>query len=152
MGVNKDIYSLDPVFAKKVAILIDTCAEQNIELGVVEAVRDRITQLLYFIQGRITEEDIQDNPNIIKQLNKIRSYFKFYELSDMEANKKITWTLDSKHFYGRAVDVCPIKNGRFDWNAPDSVWEQIYTIAESLGLECGGRWPQKDKPHIQYNG
>lgn len=152
MGVNRDIYSLDPVFAKKIERLIDLCAEKGIELGVVEALRDRTTQLLYFIQGRITEDDLKDNPNLLKQLNKIRAYFKFYELGEAESERKITWTLDSKHFYGKAVDVCPLKNGKFDWNTPDSVWNDIYDIAESLGLECGGRWVQKDMPHIQYNG
>ena len=150
--VIKDIYSLDPVVAKKVELFIQRCAEAGYPVLVVETMREPITQLLYFIQGRISNEDRKLNPDIDKELNKMRKLFKFWDLAPTEINKKVTWTLDSKHFYGKAVDFVPFINGKISWNAPSNYWQKCGEIAENLGFEWGGRWQQKDLPHIQYRG
>lgn len=38
-----------------------------------------------------------------------------------------TWTLDSKHLTGEAVDLVPYINGKLRWE-----WEPIYTIAKAV--------------------
>ena len=72
-------------------------------------------------------------------------------LPDKEIGKKITWTLDSKHFYGKACDFVPFINGKVDWNAPLEYWQKCGEIAESIGFEWGGRWKNRDLPHIEWN-
>lgn len=54
----------------------------------------------------------------------------------------------SNHNFGLAVDLCPIAQGRPNWETPASVWEA--TGAEAAGLEWGGRWKTIiDRPHVQ---
>ncbi len=149
--VNKDIYSLEPVVAKKVELFIQKCAEAGYPVFIVETSREIITQLLYFIQGRIDAEDLEQNPDLYKELNKMRRNFKFWELTPREMKTKITWTLDSNHFYGKACDFVPFRNGKIDWNAPFEYWEQCGKTAEALGFTWGGRWKRRDLPHIEYN-
>lgn len=150
--INKDVYSLDPVVAKKVELFIQLCAEAGYPILIVETMREYVTQLLYFIQGRIDNEDRKLNPGIDEELNMMRKRFKFWDLTPREIKTKITWTLDSKHFYGKAVDFVPFIKGKADWRAPLEYWQKCGEIAETLGFEWGGRWKQKDLPHIQYRG
>jgi hypothetical protein len=51
----------------------------------------------------------------------------------------------SNHNYGCAIDFAP-KNG--DWNGAN--WTRLGELAESVGLEWGGRWTNPvDRPHVQ---
>lgn len=55
---------------------------------------------------------------------------------------------DSFHNYGVAFDVCFFVNKRASYTGD---WEKIGKIAESIGLEWGGRWSKfVDKPHFSY--
>lgn len=63
----------------------------------------------------------------------------------------VSWTRHSLHLTGDAIDIAPtayltVKN----WFPDGPLWEQLMQIAENLGMECGGRWRQKDCPHFQY--
>jgi peptidoglycan L-alanyl-D-glutamate endopeptidase CwlK len=72
-----------------------------------------------------------------------------------------TLTLDSDHLSGDAIDLAPVKLyerqrvREIQWDTSDPLWERIGSIAESLGLEWGGRWTgfrdfvhfQKGNPH-----
>lgn len=57
----------------------------------------------------------------------------------------------SNHNYGLAVDLCPFKAGKPDWNDSDA-FNTIGREAKKLGLEWGGDWKFVDKPHVQLNG
>lgn len=57
---------------------------------------------------------------------------------------------ESLHNYGVAYDVCPIVNGKFDWNAPGAIWEKIAKFGEDIGCEAGAHWKEfVDQPHFQ---
>jgi peptidoglycan LD-endopeptidase CwlK len=106
---------------------------------VIETIRQLVTQMAYYARGRMDTDDV-------------RSMFyaaKLWELSDMEAKQKVTWTLKSKHIDGQAIDIAPIRNGRVWWGAPPSVWERMGEIGESNGMKWGGRWKEKDTPHFE---
>ncbi len=64
---------------------------------------------------------------------------------------KVTWTLSSRHTKRTAFDIVLITNGKPDWNKANPNWVKAGEIAESVGLEWGGRWPKKkqDYPHFQ---
>jgi peptidoglycan L-alanyl-D-glutamate endopeptidase CwlK len=53
----------------------------------------------------------------------------------------VTWTLQSKHIEGRAVDVVKLKNGTIDWN-DSKAFDEMGTImlakAKELGVKL--RW------------
>ena len=147
--IIKDIYSLNPVVAQKVALFVTKCAENDVPVFIVESVRMKETQLLYALQGRFNDDDLETNPNLFNELNAMRKNYNFWPLTQEEFNKKVTWTLDSKHFYGRAADFCPMINGKLNWNAPLNYWQKCGEIAENLGFVWGGRWKKKDMPHIE---
>lgn len=57
---------------------------------------------------------------------------------------------DSFHNWRVAFDFAPLKNGKIDWNDVD-LFKRCGEIAESCGLEWGGRWTKfRDFPHCQY--
>lgn len=106
---------------------------------VIETIRQLVTQMAYYARGRMDTDDV-------------RSMFhaaKLWDLSDMEAKQKVTWTLKSKHIDGQAIDIAPIRNGRVWWGAPDAVWQRMGEIGKLNGLAWGGDWKNKDTPHFE---
>ena len=77
--------------------------------------------------------------------------------------KGVSWTKNSRHLpqepsgKSDAIDLCPYSEfslhgpDKLQWNGEDPVWEKIGEIGESLGLEWGGRWKQRDLGHFKYN-
>lgn len=67
--------------------------------------------------------------------------------------KIVTWTLNSEHLSGRAVDLAAIEGKKILWDV------QLYpVIAEAMlhagtelhvPIEWGGYWKTKDLPHFQ---
>lgn len=55
-----------------------------------------------------------------------------------------------------ALDVCPFEQyalhgpDKLQWNASDPAWQVVGEVAESVGLEWGGRWRKPHDPgHVQ---
>ncbi len=58
-------------------------------------------------------------------------------------------TKHSLHLIGAAIDLAPVEvfDGRvrkIQWDPSDPIWEEIGSLAESFGLEWGGRWQFED--------
>lgn len=70
--------------------------------------------------------------------------------------KGVSWTVNSKHLTGDAIDVCPYDQyflhaaDKLKWDANDPVWQTIGQIGEALGLRWGGRWTHKDMGHFEF--
>ena len=54
----------------------------------------------------------------------------------------------SFHNYRVAFDFVPLLDGKAIWANHDT-WEICGKVAESVGLDWGGNWEFKDKPHCQ---
>lgn len=75
-----------------------------------------------------------------------------------EENKRpVTWTKNSNHESGEAVDYFQLIEGKASYdlkvdadfdNIPD--WKEFGLIAKGCGLEWGGDWKKPDFPHVQY--
>ena len=71
--------------------------------------------------------------------------------------KGVSWTLNSKHLTGDAIDICPYEIYRISGKEPDKLawdgthkeWQVIGAIGERLGLVWGGRWKKKDLGHFE---
>lgn len=69
--------------------------------------------------------------------------------------KGVSWTKNSRHLTGDAIDICPYAlydlhgPDKLQWDPGDAVWTKIGAIGEAIGLEWGGRWTQKDLGHFQ---
>jgi hypothetical protein len=106
---------------------------------VVETLRDLTTQMAYYSRGRMAEADAQA----------MYAAAGLWKIGEAEARQKITWTLDSKHIRGLAIDIAPVKGGHVWWLAPHDVWERLGVIGEGHGMNWGGRWKNKDGPHFE---
>jgi len=68
-----------------------------------------------------------------------------------------SWTMNSKHITGNAVDLVPWINGRPVWDGAEAlvVFKEIYKVmnqeAKKLGvtLRCGADWKSVDRPHFE---
>lgn len=59
----------------------------------------------------------------------------------------VTWTRDSKHIRGRAVDfVWRTRDGGVTYEGP---WELLAMMAHEVGLEAGYYWRRQDRPHVE---
>lgn len=147
MGIVNDIDSLEPMTALKCRDFLRICTREGISVIINETRRELITQLIYFLQGSVGQV-ADKNPNIYDELNALRKNHGFWDLSKAEANKRVTWTLDSKHFTGKAFDAVPLdKNGKPWWNAPDGIWAKMAECGKEAGLYPGRNFG--DNPHFE---
>lgn len=69
--------------------------------------------------------------------------------------QKVTWTMNSKHLKGIALDMVPadLADTR-DWSPDSPEWDIIGEEAAKLGLKWGvsSKPGEKDKPHIEWVG
>lgn len=56
----------------------------------------------------------------------------------------------SFHNYGLAVDLCPFKAGKPDWDDARA-FAALGAEAQKLGLEWGGTWSKPDRPHVELS-
>lgn len=136
--LHTDIELLDPKFKEKVKIFLNKLDEAGIKYIINETLRDLAVQQAYYAQGR----------EVLETVNRLRSAAKLWPITKSE-NKKVTWTMKSKHLEGLAIDICPLKNGYAWWAAPDAEWKKIADISKECGLDAGYFWEQKDAPHHQ---
>ena len=71
---------------------------------------------------------------------------------------KVTWTLNSNHISGNAIDVAPYINGKleYDDNGKLGLWPKIAKAFKDaapeldVSIEWGGDWTKtKDRPHFE---
>jgi D-alanyl-D-alanine dipeptidase len=146
MPIHTDLSSLVPELRKKATDAIyamthdDTLKSMGVQtVTVIETLRELATQMAYYSRGRMAAEDV-------KAMYKAAG---LWRVTEDDAYKAITWTLDSKHLRGEAVDIAPMRAGRVWWNAPQIVWERIGKLGEDQGLAWGGRWKNADCPHME---
>lgn len=146
--MSKDLNELDPQIRERAkAAFTEMNASQRLKdlgvsyVAVSETKRSLAVQMAYYSRSRM--RDIND----VKKMYKAAG---LYIPSDQECITANTWTLQSKHIDGLAVDFVPVnKDGKLWWTAPVTVWEELGKIGESNGLKWGGRWKNKDCPHFE---
>lgn len=119
---SRKIKDLRLIPAAKCRAFIVACAAVGIDVIVTSTYRDAESQDALYAQGRTAP------------------------------GKKVTNARggDSFHNWRCAFDFVPIINGKAIWNDA-ALWDRCGDIAESVGLEWGGRWTNfTDKPHCQY--
>jgi len=111
---------------------------------VFEARRSVHVQEAYYAQGR----------KPLDEVNMLRRTAGLYELRSEKDNYQITWTLNSKHIDGLAMDVLPVDGaGNPTWDLAHfrNTFETIRDCGFAAGLKCGADWspPQTDWPHYE---
>jgi peptidoglycan L-alanyl-D-glutamate endopeptidase CwlK len=153
MAIIRSLDALDPAFRPLAVEFVRRLAAADIPYRVDETLRTRDVQEAYWLQSRAPLEEV----------NAARKKAGLYLLSEAENRVTVTWTRESAHFTGRAVDVVPLLgrgDGRFfvpwDYVAFAGIWRWMGETGQALGLEWGGAWPPltggvigRDPPHYQ---
>lgn len=117
---------LIPELAEKAKLFIEKAKEEGFDVIITQALRTWEEQDALYAKGRTV-------PPIGKK----------YIVTQAQGGQ--SW-----HNFGRAIDFCPLKDGKPWWNAPQEVWAKLGAIGKSLGLAWGGDWPKfKDLPHLE---
>ena len=112
--------------------------KEGIAYYISETKRDLTTQLLYALNGRLGDIPFSELQWAWAQIGK----------APPPNNLKQTWTLQSNHFNGTAVDMVPYDAVK---KAPlwDAVNKRMVEIMKSNGFDWGGDWGKDkyDPPH-----
>lgn len=121
---SRNVKDLLPPVAALAQKLIDNCEKEGIDLILTSTFRDFEAQASLFEQGRTKPGQV---------------------VTCARAGQ-------SYHNYRLAFDVCPIVNGKANWN--DMVlWRKIGVLGEELGLEWAWRWKSnQEMAHFQFTG
>jgi peptidoglycan L-alanyl-D-glutamate endopeptidase CwlK len=162
--MTRDLNDLIPEMVPLAQEGIYQCQARGLLIIVTSVARHYKEQFALYAQGR----------NPISVVNGYRKLAGLYPLRSEAENYIVTWTMKSKHLINiddsdvmndksRAFDFAIMSAGKVHYNVkedfnkdkdkiPDYVEAGI--IFESLGLEWGGRWPEKqrDYPHVQWRG
>lgn len=150
--MSKDLKDLVPSFRTKVVPALEYMrADKRLkEMGVagiliMETRRDLVTHIAYYCRG---------SGMVPEKVRAIWEAVGLWKLTDKETQTPSTWTMKSRHLDGKAVDLCPSRDGKAAWwNAPDEVWRRMSDIGQSYGLESGYTWPVKfDKNGVPISG
>lgn len=113
---------------------------------VTSTLRTAAEQNALYAQGR-------ENLEVINALRKIAG---MQAIGPVEAAKKVTWTMASRHLTGRAFDIALLNKGKPHWDLKISVDEddipdyfEAAKIGQKVGLIAGGLWDKADWPHFE---
>jgi peptidoglycan LD-endopeptidase CwlK len=118
---SRSLDDLHPALAEKAKKLIALCKAEGIDLRVTSTLRTFAEQAELYAQGRTKPGKVVTR-----------------------AKPGSSW-----HQFGCAVDICPFKGGKPDWESPH--WNKIGAIGKKLGLLWGGDWLRPDRPHFEYH-
>lgn len=153
---SRDLNALTSTLKLRAITLINKCAEANIQIIITCTARLVKEQLALYAQGRTP----------ILLVNAMRQHAGLPHLPSI-ANKKVTWTLNSKHLIdledgslkndkARAFDIAIVKDNVAIWDTKVSLndndipdYEEVATIGESIGLVAGARFSTPDYVHFE---
>ena len=132
-------------FTKMCQLLDEALGEEG--YYVFEGRRSQAVQEAYYAQGRET----------LVSVNEKRVKAGLYLLRNDKQNYKITWTMNSKHLIGVAMDILPLTaDGNPTWDLAHyrQQFETIRNCGREAGLECGADWEadKQDWPHYELKG
>lgn len=157
MSLHRSIDLLVPACQVKCEDFLEGCRdslllrEKGYTVIMIETLRDLAVQMAYAMRGRVLARP-EDGISSYQWIQKAFQKAGLWALSPAEADRPVTWTLESKHLAGKAFDAGPSKDGsRVDWQAPEEVWDELHRIGLSVGLLCGADFPgkKKDSPHFE---
>lgn len=162
--IQTDLTKLKPaLYNRAIAAIEEMRQDKELRnLGVTgiivsEALREVSVQMAY--RSRLLYTEVSGalgvamanalKPVIVRYVKAMYKAAGLYAIADADAIVPNTWTLESKHIVGEAVDLAPAKEGRAWWKAPEAVWLRMGAIGESHGMAWGGRWKNHDTPHFE---
>lgn len=118
--MNRDLQKLQPAFRKKVEKFLQHCQHAGYTVFITEGYRSQERQNKLYAQGRT------------------------------KRGRKVTWTLNSLHTQGIAIDIAFNEDPIYPTDIED--WLDVGYIAELNGIDWGYTLWGRDLPHFQDNG
>lgn len=149
---SRDLTMLSDSLQKKELLLRTKAKEKNIKYTITCTARSYLEQEALYAQGRRTLSDI----------NALRKKAGLPNITQSEANSKVTWTMNSKHITG----LIRTKSDAFDLVITDgthvlwdikvdtnknklSDYEELGKLAKECGIKWGGTFSTPDYPHFE---
>lgn len=140
---NNSLRVLSTVDPRMQEIVKRAITLSEVDFGVTQGKRTRDEQMRLYGKGRTRQAMINAglNPDYAKP-----------------NESRVTWTMNSNHLSGKAVDLVPYVNGKLEWDNSGSLglWPKIAKAmkqaAEDLGYKMvwGGDWVKTvDRPHFE---
>lgn len=151
-----EISELSPSMQDKYNTFDFKMKEKGIPYKLTCTGRTIVQQMALYTMGRLP----------LVEVNRFRWIAGLWLITE-EENKKVTWTLNSKHVMNmfddalnndcsHAFDIAIIKNGNIRWDLKVDVnmnmipdYEEAGKIGEECGLTWGGRWKNADYVHFE---
>lgn len=140
INTNRRLEDLTPAMQARVKDWLKLCEENNLKVQITETKRTKLRQLYLWSMGRYVEPAFEkkylgyDDPAIAPNANLNQA--------------QVTWTLNSNHLKGEAIDFGFLKDGKFTYEGD---WAKAYDLAEEVGLKSLFRTTGKDKPHLEFD-
>ena len=140
--MSRDIELLEPEVRDRCKTFLRLCADQGIQVMVVQTLRTPEEQMLLYQKGRTRPGEPCHHilPPKIRPVGTCSNHPMGATVTNLLPGKSL-------HERGLAFDFCfgpPVS-----WEGP---WERAGEIGESVGLKWGGRWKSPDRPHLEYRG
>lgn len=128
---------------------MDSIAAQARNSERIKTLLPEIQPLIKTLLG-LLEQEFDETPLITDANRTLEEQKKLYAQGRTTPGPQVTWTLDSKHIGGRAVDIAFLDaNGKLTYSVN---WEKFGSIVRSIpGLEWGFDLWKVDRPHVQFN-
>jgi len=163
--IHNDLALLKPAMQTRASAALEEMRNDRIlkefgvtSMGILETLREPTVQMAY--RSRLLWTELRDTiqpesrdtakRTIAAYVQAMYKAAGLYIISSSDALVPVTWTLDSKHLRGEAIDIVPQRNGNAWWLPKDSpVWTRMGEIGEKHSLSWGGRWKNTDSPHFE---
>lgn len=126
----RDVKQLHPELQKKITLLKKLCADEGITIGISECLRTVAEQDALYAKGRSEAGSVVTNckGSTYSSMHQWGMAFDFYLIMDVDGD-------------GETKDDA--------FNNASKLFDKVGKLGESIGLEWGGYWKSKDKPHFQ---
>lgn len=138
LEANRSISDLQPEMQACVWRWLDLCHAASINVVITETKRSKARQLFLYAKGRVLPKGLE-----LKYLG-----YDDPAIDSKPKEKQVTWTLQSKHLDGLAIDFGFKVGGKFTYNGD---WDAAYNLAEQSGLKSLFRSSGVDRPHLELD-
>ena len=128
----RDVKQLHPELQKKITELKELCKKNGITIGISECLRTVAEQDALYAKGRSEAGSVVTNckGSTSSSMHQWGMAFDFYLIMDVDGD-------------GKTSDDA--------FNNATKLFDKVGKLGESIGLEWGGSWKSKDKPHFQLH-
>ena|SRR4030066_1020093 len=156
---SRSLDDLVPELKEKAIKHQELCKDAGIEIIITCTARLVKEQIALYAQGR----------QPLDEVNELRRIAGLWPISEEANQRKVTWTLNSRHLIdledvnlyndkARAYDIAIVRDEKNNWDVKADIneneiadYEEAARLGESLGLTAGARFKSPDWVHFEWS-